>query len=74
MRQAKACGVIWSRRRHRRISPATPAGAEGKGTLAETCTVKLVYMPTMNRATSAMSTQVSRGKADLAGMLSGASK
>jgi hypothetical protein len=39
MNQANALGSIWSRLRHRRISPATPAGAEGNGTLAEIWTV-----------------------------------
>jgi len=39
MKQAKARGVIKSRRRHRRISPAIPHGAEGNGTFADTMIV-----------------------------------
>ena len=34
--------VIRSHRRHSRIKPAAPAGADGSGTFAETMIVKLV--------------------------------
>ena len=39
MKPAKARGVIKSRRRHSRMSPATPDGAEGNGTFADTMIV-----------------------------------
>jgi len=39
MKPAKARGVIKSRRRQRRMSPATPDGAEGNGTFADTMIV-----------------------------------
>jgi hypothetical protein len=37
-----ARGVIRFRRRHSRINPATPEGADGRGTFAEMGMVKLV--------------------------------
>jgi hypothetical protein len=39
MKHAKSRGLIKSRRRHRRMSPAIPDGAEGNGTFADTMIV-----------------------------------